>query len=152
MYCRFVRIRRTGRPLKTCFLIALNTKIRIDRLPPMPPESRYWRNYGTHPAVFDHVVRLLPSKLRPRGWQSRGIHEPFAVNLESVGGHYRVTARSSPTLAAYVPRPPDRVYLHQHSSMDLPSYIDANRNAPPLYEDDLEAQRDVVYVEHSPAQ
>lgn len=140
---RFVRLRRTDRPLKACFLIALSTKVRVDNLAPMRSETRYWRD---HEKSLARLGRLLPSKLRPSGSPSRSAPGPFAVNLER---RYRVSARSLPTRSMYGPHPPDRVYLHHHSATDLPSYVDANRNVPPLYVGDLEAQGRVVYVEHS---
>ncbi|KIP06668.1 hypothetical protein PHLGIDRAFT_450314 [Phlebiopsis gigantea 11061_1 CR5-6] len=136
---RFVRLRRTGRPLKACFLIALNTKVRLDH----PAPSRYWRDHEKSPGLLARLGGLLPSKLRPSGSPSRSAPGPFAVNLE------RHSARSLPTRSMYGLHPPDRVYLHQHSATDLPSYVGANRNVPPLYVGDLEAQGRVVYVEHS---
>ena len=146
---RFMALRRMGHPPKTCFLIALNTKMPLNHPSLVRPANTSWQNQASpppSPGLKTRLARLLPKKFQPASSPPPPIaYAPFTVNIERMGEQYRATLSSPHTASTPPPadwlRPPDPVYRQGRSVVDLPSYGEANRDVPPRYGESPEAQQ-----------
>ena len=150
-----ILLRRLGKPWLTCLFEALKRSSGSFANSP-PPRARIWTTNNSRsrdsPGLKNRLTRLVPCRLRSttahRSQTRTPEYTPFAVDIQNMGSQYRATsglrspASRDPVMMPFPtyesplrsPRPAHVRPSNNGSVTDLPSYGDANRDAPPRYD------------------